>query len=346
MKKPDREQQRYLNLLLRRRHIKTSRKNAQKKRKKFIAENQTRSYSYKTIRVAAPAHFEISNSHIREEVVNFISRIRYLLGEGANVKIDFDATVKLSSGATLFFVAMLEKLIADFPGRLTCNYPVDPIVEQMFQSIGLLAKLGSTSRVTITAENVKHWHYVTGTTTDLSALESLFDILSVQLSDETAAGLFESVSEAITNVIHHAYDGASGRLPELGARWWLFAQLKEGKLEIAICDLGIGIPSSLKGKPELSAILPTLIRKMRKRVSSGMIEIAVESSRSRTKLPHRGKGLPDMLTFSKQASVGGFLIVSHRGHFQYGSRFAVEIARDFYPPVNGTVIVWQIPLQP
>ena len=128
-------------------------------------------------------------------------------------------------------------------------------------------------------------------------------------------------------------------------KWWLFALIKDGKLDVAICDRGMGIPTSLREKPEMATVIPILIRKLRKRVASGLIEIAVESSRSRTKLPHRGKGLPDMLTFSKQETVGGIFIMSHHGYFVYNSQFGSEVARDFHPPLEGTLITWHIPVQ-
>ena len=352
MKKPDRERLHYLDLLWRRRRIRAARASSKRQRLSIAKKRFTRPRRVRDlVSLSAPAEFSVQHSERRASLLRFLHRLTESLEGGSQVLINFDQTTTLSSGGTLLFVATIDKLLAKFPGRLASNYPANSTIEQMFQHIGLLKKLGNSPRLSITAENVKHWHFLCGETADLSGVKNLFNILATQLSDDTSSGLFDSISEAVTNVVQHAYEGVESSTESSSAnnappRWWLFAQLKDMELQIAICDLGIGIPKSLKEKAELTNILPNIMRRLRKRKSSGMIEIAVESSRSRTKLPHRGKGLPDMLVFSRQAKIGGFLIYSHHGYFAYNAHFQSETARDFYPPVGGTVICWQLPLSP
>jgi hypothetical protein len=327
--------------LTRRRRIRRRFQEARIARRKWIGVVRERK---RPMTILAPRVFEVFNDSHRNAVVEFVHRIKNALALGRKVKLSFAETKLLSSGGTLLFIANIEKLIARFPGQISTSYPADEVVEQMFQHLGLLQKLGLTPRRSITAERVKYWHYIFGTDTALEPLEGLFNVLGDQLGDETAAGLFDSVSEAITNAVHHAYvDIPLDKLKE-EPRWWLFAQLKDNVLEIAICDLGKGVPASIQEKPELLDLLPGLLRALRGKASSGLIEIAVESSRSRTKLPHRGKGLPDMLSFSKRERVGLFLIVSDNGVFLYSSQRQSEHAKDFVGGIGGTVIVWQIPI--
>jgi hypothetical protein len=147
------------------------------------------------------------------------------------------------------------------------------------------------------------------------------------------------MSEAVTNTIHWAYKDNQPK------EWRMFAQYKKGNLTVAICDLGIGIPCSLRGKPELKEQLTSLIHKAKNKQDTALIDIAVESNRSRTKLSHRGKGLKDMLELVKDGTVGGFRIYSNKGSFDYNALNKKESGKDFKSAINGTIIQWQLSVE-
>jgi len=150
------------------------------------------------------------------------------------------------------------------------------------------------------------------------------------------------MSEAITNTIQHAYIGSSTRSSdESDSRWWMFSQQKDGKLSIVVCDLGMGIPVSLRQ----NSLIFSGMHSEKKRRHTQFIDIAARSSRSRTRLPHRGKGLPDMLEFVKGGDVGGFLIYSLHGAFLYNAEDAREVGHDFSTGIPGTLIQWTVPLK-
>lgn len=292
----------------------------------------------------APTEFNISIVEKRTALLAFIERINFLLGEGARVQIQFDNTKLLHPAGTLYFIASIHCLLKRYPGLISCNYPEDEVVEQLFQNVGLLGLLGNSSRKTITAENVKHWNFLTGKKVELSGVKNLFVNFAEGIDSDTTSGLFESMSEAVTNVIQHAYEDKQGTFADPDTRWWMFAQKKDGKLSVVVCDMGIGIPRSLKVKPELKEIIPRMLARLHKRSNNALIEMAIESSRSRTKLEHRGKGLPDMLKFAKDGNIGGFLIQSGRGSFAYNAQHQTEVGGDFSSPIQGTLIQWTIPL--
>ncbi|NOT84916.1 MAG: hypothetical protein HOP02_09105 [Methylococcaceae bacterium] len=125
----------------------------------------------------------------------------------------------------------------------------------------------------------------------------------------------------------------------------MFAQYKEGSLTVAICDLGIGIPNSLREKPELKEWLASPIHRAKQKRDTSLIEIAVESIRSKTKLPHRGKGLRDMLELVKNGTVGGLRIFSGKGGFMYSASLSEESVKDYKTAMNGTIIQWQLSLE-
>jgi hypothetical protein len=346
MKKTSLERKRYyIRRCIRNRDAQLRSAGLQKQRRQTKYRKNQSKLAVKTVRVSAPEQFVLSPEGNRAELIVFIERIKECLGRGQKIQIRFAKTKKLLPNGTLYFIASIESLIALYPGRITCDYPTEEVVEQLFQHIGLLQKLGLAARKAITAEEVKDWHFLHGVIADPSGFKELFAKFAAEMgSEETKAGLYESMTEAITNAVQHAYHGISTIDLRTEPRWWMFAQKKGSTLDVAIGDLGIGIPKSLSEKTELSEILPSIVRRLRKRTHSGLIEIAVESSRSRTRLPHRGKGLPDMLTFSKQCNVGGFLIHSSKGSFTYTATAKRESTQDHRLGIRGTIIHWQLDL--
>lgn len=315
---------------------------ARNPRKKSRLSKKTRRPNARAIKLVAPVVFSLGAAEHRDALMLFLGRLQDNVRIGRRAFIVFDKTNQLYPCGTLLFVAVLSCLLKRYPGMITSNYPADPVVEQLFQHIGMLDRLGNTKRVAITADNVRHWYFLEGTTGDVSDLKDLIrTYFPVELKESTKAGLFEGMSEAIINTVQHAYVGHSGETTEENEkRWWMFSQQKEGKLSIVVCDLGIGIPKSLRQK------FPDYFRHAfgKKRRHTQFIDIAARSSRSRTSLPHRGKGLPDMLEFVKGGDVGGFLIYSLRGAFLYNAKDGREVGHDFSTGIPGTLIQWTVPL--
>jgi hypothetical protein len=286
--------------------------------------------------ISAPKEFALTGADCRDELIAFLKRVEYHLGNGCYVELNFDNTDSLMPCGTLWATAKLEKLVEGYPGKLSCTYPVNDVVEQLFQHIGLLSKLGIPNRrQEINADNVKHWQYVKGgSADDVKKFKELLH--SISLKEEIRTGLFESMSEAVTNSIHHAYPGIELK------EWRMFAQLRDGKLTVAICDQGVGIPNSLKNKPELKEWIKSRINRVKRKHDTFLIKLAIESSRSQTRLPHRGKGLKDMLEFVKNGTVGGFLVLSAKGAFSYNAVTTGHAKRDYKTSIDGTIIEWQI----
>ena len=310
-----------------------------RKQKLKLTVNQPAAQIVKVKTVIAPEFFGLSDSDHREKLLSFIKKIKNHLSKGYKVDISFAETRKLLPCGTLWATAKIENLIKHYPNKLTCNYPEDGIVEQLFQHIGLLQKLGLTSKkVDINHDSVRHWHYVEGTSTDnISHFSELFK--TIALPEELKSGLFDSMSEAVTNTVQHAYDSNDPK------EWRMFAQKNDGHLDVALCDLGIGIPKSLRQKPELKEWLTSPVQTSKRNRDESLLEVAIQSSRSKTRLPHRGKGLKDMLEHVKSGKVGGFRVFSGKGVFNYSASEKIETTKHFRTPIRGTLIEWQIPLE-
>lgn len=291
----------------------------------------------RTVQLNSPEVFSLGDPENRLAIFSLVHRMQNALFSGHRVKLDFTTTRQLYPCGTLFFTANLDHALTRYPDRITCNYPSDDIVEQLFQHIGLLQQMGLSPRQSITADNVRHWHFVKGETVDTSGFTLLMEEYQTTFDGQVRMGLYGSLSEAVTNTIQHAYPGPGHN--EVGLKpWWMFAQRVDDALTIAICDLGIGIAESLKRKPELKDIL----LKWRGRSKDKKLIEAATGRRSSTKLPYRGKGLPEMLDFVRTSRIGGMIIHSNHGSYGYDVNTHSDRARQVDPPMPGTLIQWTL----
>ncbi|HOY69699.1 MAG TPA: hypothetical protein PL131_00355 [Methylotenera sp.] len=328
-------------------HLKSKR--LQNRRKLNEIKRKINEQKSTIVKIFAPEHFTLHISEkdslraeSRNKLLRFISKIKQSLLENKRVHISFKNTNLLAPSGTLLFISEFEKITNEYSNKITIDYPKDDVVEQLFQHIGLLEKMGLPNRKEITAEQVRCWDFAKGNNVDTSEFKNLFSKYSNAISEDVSSGLFDSMSEAVTNSFQHS----CGHQAECNCdkNWWMFARQQNNTLEVVIYDRGIGIPESLRRKPELKEWLRAPYERYKKKFDSTMINVAVQSTRSSTKLAHRGKGLRDMLDFVRDGNIGGFFIFSGAGLFLYSAERKNETSQDFIVPISGTLIQWQLSL--
>lgn len=339
MKKPSNHQINHAkNLAIRRQKSEYFRASSRRRKKQLYKLMNLRKISL-VIKIIAPKIFRIANKEERVIFFKFIKQIHLALQNKHSIQINFSQTEQLYPCGTLIFVAEMDGLLTSHPAKIKCNYPKNKIVHQLFQHIGLLNRMGLPPRGDITADNVKHWHYVTGHCADTSVFKDLMTTYQNSLDTPIRMGLYDGMTEAVTNCIHHAYADDKSKTP-FEKKWWMFAEQRDNRLTIAICDLGIGIVESLKRRPELKDIIP----KLRGKLGTQLLGNAVGSSRTSTKLAHRGKGLPEILEFVRGSKIGGLLIHSNYASFAFNASNQIEELKDFPQPLNGTLVQWGLSL--
>lgn len=160
--------------------------------------------------------------------------------------------------------------------------------------------------------------------------------------------LYAAVTEAMTNVVHHAYQNKAGTiLPN----WWLAAShnAQEGTVRILLYDQGEGIPRTLPrkfGEGLLRQILQGRIRL----TDAGMIRAAHELTRTASGQSHRGHGLQrDVRKYAESVACRSvYRVTSLRGQYtwerQPGQR-AQESEHNYTRSLPGTLIEWRLTLQ-
>lgn len=292
--------------------------------------------------VVAPERFNTSDGDLRRVLLLFCRQVEQYLKQGYKVKLVLDGIKVLQACGTLVFMARLDCWLAMYPGKLSCSYPSDDIVEELFQHVGVLQRLGLSARKTaVKSDKVMHWHFHSGSRVDPSAFKEMTAQVIRGIEHPKGPLFGDCLNEAISNTVGHAYTNfRDAQLPVEQRKWWIFSQYKDERVFVAIYDIGEGIPSSLRRKPEWSEYL-----KARQYYDSYAIQSAIESSRTRTRQPERGQGLPEMLEFSKELQNGRLLILSAKGGFEYNPERGQSRRYEYRVPLPGTLVQWAIPFR-
>lgn len=305
-------------------------------------------------RVVAPEYIALGKKHVHEETCNFIDEIRHAAISGERVRVDFSKTKGVYSCGTLLLLSEIDRLkrIYGDSFHFSCSYPSNEKVEKVFQQIGLLKLLGKDHRMEITPDDkdVFYWRYSTGNVVDLQIADQMFKGIRDQLPIGYRR-IVRGVEEAVTNVVHHAYELPRGdRLDRFPAarekRWWVFAEIVDGWLHVVICDLGIGIPRSLPTTWSEAVVDIVSAKWVQRRRDIALTERAFKVGKTRTGLKNRGKGLKDIRQAASR--LGGRLwLTTNSVQLRYDfakNKDAEPAASYFKQSIMGTLIQWSVPL--
>jgi hypothetical protein len=307
-------------------------------------------------RILAPKRFGLAGAQSRADVIKFLNKLRRItLVKKRGVVIDFKRTERMYACGTLLFVAELERIRRTRGGDnscFRCTYPKDRIVEQVLQQVGILDLLRAKSRLSehAFAENVRHWKYATGLEVEGAKFEGFHKAFEGKVANALLTDFYAGITEAMTNSVHHAYEGDRGDGIGLATdlrRWWMFSQERNNILSVAFCDTGIGIPRSIVTSGQWSE---SVIGSILKRLGFGgdsegeLIRSAIELHKSRTGQEHRGRGLGEIVDVVRRSAKGNFTIHSNRGLYRYNAETSAELITDYTESIMGTLILWNVPL--
>ncbi len=325
-------------------HLAELRSTHQKEKK---ARDQRRKPYRPASRYFAPKVITIDDPLHRRELLVFLEQLRnhYRCKRDLTALIDFTRTTHLVCSGTLLLYAELNRLIAYSSNtvKLRCTESPSNRASQVLKQVGLYRLCSNKCNVTTNRDDVVHWKVVQGKLVDNSlyapTIEGYQDRLGPEMIDELLGGL----GEATTNAIHHAYDDLrqDGLRYRSEKEWWMFSQIKDGNVSVAICDLGIGIPASLPLKR------PNIMEKLflRKETPSDAdcIREAIVEGRTSTSLDGRGYGLGNIVNVVEGVEDGMVIVYSNRG--RYDSRDDSPFPYNYADSILGTMIYWSVPIR-
>jgi len=342
-------------------HQKWYKKRAQQEaRKKQNAGNKRRkkNHSYQmpvyTITMPKVIYINDKEEH-RTPLMESLEKLEANILQRKKVSLSFAQTTDASADGMILVLATIHNLTNAHPKNLIrikrSNF-CTPKIKEVLCQIKLFEHLGQKPPITHTKhQDVIDWVQISGTNIDPSNNARLFDDKRIEgLKNDK---LFPALTEALSNSVEHAYKGQD--IDPSHEKWWAFRQIKDNYLTIVVCDLGIGIPESLKIKnePWFKKIFHGIPNNAK--IDAKAIEQAVQHSRSRHEdnMPERGKGLPQILDAINEYNNQGYEAV-----IQISSNYGLlrkrksketnnepPITHNFKNSIKGTIISWRIPLK-
>ncbi|MEC7120562.1 MAG: hypothetical protein VXW65_11770 [Pseudomonadota bacterium] len=253
--------------------------------------------------------------------------------------LDFYKTKTLFPNGTIYLYSHLRKMQSlKILGR-----PSEDIIVR-----AMLTKLGISSRLNMPCcrknhSRVERWHILHGSKTNFHE-----EYIEIENSIKKAVGsenselffvLNEAISEAVTNVVNHAYDQNS-----VYKDWVLFLSFDGDKFHLVISDLGKSIPVTAPVK--LRTKIAHLLTSLQKPSDSDLIEIATTWRRSATHQPYRGKGFDNIIEVCREEPEASLSVMSRAGSWRTGKNTSSDGKKhSFAKPISGTIVSWTIPLK-
>lgn len=291
-----------------------------------------------------------------DQTASFLAEIRNIaLRKRRNIELHFDEAKKILPGAMLCLVAECYRCryIDRRNPRVTGNYPADPTVTRILQDIGFFDLLDVHNPLppqpnTYPLEYIKVFsgNRAVGEQAEQLKLALLGD--AIHMDPVASTKLYRGLTEAMTNVVHHAYPGEiSSSIPRLKNRWWLVGHVDKENRELMVMffDQGVGIPATLPIRypgEYINSILAGL--RLSDPNDGDLIRAAMRIKRSQTLESHRGRGLNDFRAFIDQCGGGSLRIISRRGLYAYSADQS-ETSAPLKTNLGGTFIEWTVPLQ-
>ncbi len=273
------------------------------------------------------------------------------------VSVNFDNLRKISTSAALVLTAELSKWDDTIRQRLK------PIVDDwdneiltQFYDLGffyLFTDGFSHNTKSEEISDLKLVKYIKGKCGDNNKARILKSEINNILGKKIPKWTFlhSGLTEAITNVSHHAYPDKSG-FSKKNKNWYLTGSYNEKtkELKIVFYDQGIGIPKSLPASDIWETVLKKCVQfgfsLADQKNDEVLLKAAVQLDRTSTGELDRGKGLQDLLEFIRQRRNGYLSILSLKGLFKFSMCDGKESTKSehFDNPVCGTLIIWSATL--
>lgn len=332
-------------------HSKNSRisAGAPQKVQRFSQKKKSWKSSDRWTDIAAPTDIDLARN--QEETCNFIQTVRKSVRNGVRLRVLFDECNSIKLSALVLLLAQIHKLRLEFGAdHITGTYPKSARVEQLLSDSGFykLLEVKSRKNAAISSKLTRFIRFKSDQKPNSAEIPSLRDELlgdDLQMPREIARLIFRALSEAMTNVNHHAYKTKSISVSSLGGRWWMVANVsaRTRLFTLAFYDAGVGIPKTLPRKYPMEKIRGILSLLPGIEPDDGqMIRAAMELGRTRTDSSNRGKGLMDLAKLIDQAGAGSMKIYSRNGSYTHTPNGQQHANHGGF--VEGTLIEWQLPI--
>ncbi len=351
MKKPSRKRRQWHDIharKLNRRRTKKKKKSRTRKHPRPSRSNPPRVHGSLTP-IHCPEVLSLEDNF--DGVVKLLDDIRMKSQRHRNerIHIDFKPIRTIKPSAALVLAAELDRLNQKLAIRKSKLVAVD--VEEWDNTVRrLLREMGFFKLLRVesipeerASTGIQYVEFRSGAIVDGKVIDDLRRFqLEPFVSVPNKHLLYAAVTEAMTNVVHHAYgDQTTLDVPK---HWWLSAayDAQSREVTVMIYDQGSGIPATLprKFKEFIRDWLPENLTKD----DAQMIQAAHNLSRTATSSPSRGHGLQrDIRRYIEELDCHGtYRVISTRGEYIVETGASSDKMISHNRPLNGTLIEWRL----
>lgn len=303
--------------------------------------------------ISMPKILSIDGSKIRSTFLSSISKLRLSASANKNIRIDFSATETITAEAMLLLYAEVDRIVNSgvFTSKIKSRIRVPrdrkfgsesfenfDKVRQVLYHVGFLQLCGQKIEVNVNRSDVIHWKTASGKKSEGSKTHPMILTVREMLGQAAAKKYYTGMTEAMTNSHHHAYLEERGDEFNVNiSGWWMFLQIKEDKLTVLICDLGIGIPRSLPRTHKNFII--EMLQGVVGAKDSACIDYAMQKGSTSTDMGNRGKGLKKMAEIVREVPESSLIIYSNNGFVKFKENSTV-LRQDYHDSIMGTLITW------
>ena len=255
-------------------------------------------------RILAPKELSlIDNSN---EFVSYLKAIKNTSKNGHPVLIFISKVEKLTYETIAVLISFLNsKEIKN--NQIHGNAPDDINLKKIFTESGFYSFVTCETNFKSSVDNILHEESnfkvkpeIAGRVTDLIEKK-----LQSNISEDEIEALYNIFIELMSNTHHHADNSKYGH-----TKWWLFAHCADDEINITFIDLGIGIFKSRVVKEKVKKLGINL------KLMSNLVlvdDLLDGKIQSRIDIDNeiRGKGLPQILEYSKMDIFETFYIVTN-----------------------------------
>ena len=319
----------------------------------------------KRLPIIAPQYIDIYDIKNANKFLKFLGDIRSAIGvRRQNILISFRDSKRITAAAGLLMLAEVDRLVKKY-GASTINATKPPPVYNQFHQesrtleaalnqIGFYELLQQKENNIPKPDNVSCWSVARGTSTDSATAGHMIEKINASIPEKSTRALYRGAIEALANSVEHAYTGIrSDSLNILDKRWWLFVGVFEGTLAVLVCDLGVGIPNTIRKTQEKSFLEKIFTRfKFSASNDADWIKAATLVKETRTADSYRGKGGDDLRAIVRSDKKAALSIYSNQGVYRLrnstakkGVQAPAERLYNQKRSILGTIVEWSVGLE-
>ena len=313
-----------------------------------LTKSSVKSQKDKRIVIVLPSRLDFEENY--ETTTSHFAILREAVQTGLRIKtLEFGKIRAISPSAALVLASEVDQWKQRWRGKLRADLPTwDEDIKRLLCQMGYFELLDIPNPETDwPTKSMTFLPFKRGRVSDSNggqlAKELRIHIETLVKQKIKRHFLFEGLSEAITNVVQHAYCGVTDLSRK---QWWLSASFDSDaqKLCVTFYDQGVGIPETLP----TSGFSEQIKDWTNTWTDSRKIEAAMAVGRTASQLPERGKGLQNLVEFARSHREGSLAIFSNLGMYRQSFTNGADgqrdrdMRRDHKNSVGGTLIEWSV----